>query len=174
MHPRIPRQSSPPSPARNRKRPALRSQQPFAQGQRRGEPPSSQLPAVPLLPVALGPYPFSEITTRWKTLPHGAGIVALLHQPANPGQSYQLFFLDEADDVHDALAQLHTRALLSVAEENGMVVYAVLYTELVAAARRQIVAELRTDSHLPTALSPSSLPPAPHRTSPVRSRWSRK
>jgi hypothetical protein len=174
MPSRIPRQSSPPATGRNRTRRAVSRRQRSPQGRRQGEPPEPQPPAVPFLPVSLAGYPFSEISTHWETLPHGAGIFALLHRPADPGQPYQPLFLDEADDIHEALTRLHTRALLSTAEERGTVVYAVLYTELVAAARCQIVAELRTDFHLSTALPLISRPPVPRRTFRVRSHRSRE
>ena len=121
--------------------------------------------------MSLGGYPFAETSTRWETLPHGAGIFALLHRPADPRQSYQPLFLDEADDVREALAGLSTRVLLSAAEEKGTIVYAVLYTELVTAALRQIVTGLCTELHLPT--TPPFLVPALHQLSPVRWRRSR-
>lgn len=116
---------------------------------------------VPLPAVSLGRYPFAEPTTRWEELQHSAGLFVILERPTDPGQSYRPLFVDEAEDVHHALAKLSARALLPAAVGTRTVVYAALYTELVKAARRQIVAELRAVYQLPATLPPTVPPSTP-------------
>jgi hypothetical protein len=131
-----------------------------------------QPPTAPLPPVALGGYPFTETTRQWKALPHRAGLVAILQAPSVPGQSYRPLFLTEAEDVHRAIDILQGRSALLAAKSTETIVYAALYTELVKAARRQIVVDLQALYHLPTSL-PLTLPPPPSRPSrrpPARGR----
>jgi hypothetical protein len=129
-----------------------------------------RLPPGPLLLVSLGRYPFAEPTTHWEALPHGAGLFVILERPTEPGQSYRPLFLHEAEDVRQAIAKLNARARLPRVG-TGSVVYTALYTALVPAARRQIVAELRTAYHLPATLPPAR-PSA--LASPPRSRRGRE
>jgi hypothetical protein len=127
---------------------------------RRVSAPKDAQPSDSLLPpVLLGRYPFAQVTTRWEALPHSGGLFAILDRLTEPGSPYRPRFLDEADDIVHALATLHTRALLPQGEMKTRV-YAALPTELVKAARRQIVTELRTLYQLPATLSPSPPPPS--------------
>ena len=111
---------------------------------------------TPLPPVSLGGYPFPELSTQWETIPHQAGLFAVLEWLPT-AEGYRLLVLDEAADRHEALATLHRRAMAPKVRSRSVLVYATLATDVVRAARQQIVATLRAVSHLPTPPS-SALP----------------
>lgn len=114
---------------------------------------------IPLSPISLGQYPFIGPFSRWEQLEPRAGIVALVEQSTVGTLSYRPLWLAEADDLHEAMAKFQAKGAALSLHGTGPITYAALYTELVAAARRQIVAELRTRYRLPSFL-PTTMPRA--------------
>src|SRR5262249_33001781 len=124
--------------------------------------PSDRALSLPLL--LLGHYPFVGPFGHWKQLEHRAGILAIVQRSTVGTLPYRVLWLTEAEDVQKALAQLQARGRALSGRGREAIVYAALYTDVVAAARCQIVAELRTRyqllSFLPTT-APRSLYSAP-------------
>ena len=107
---------------------------------------------APLPPVSLGGYPFPELTTQWATLPHQAGLFAILERVPTAG--YRPLLLGEAADIHEALAMLNQQVISPGVSNTSGLVYAALATTVVRAARQHIVTTLRTLYQLPTPLAP--------------------
>ena len=110
-----------------------------------------------LPPVSLGGYPFPILTTQWTTLPHRAGLFAILERVPT-AEAYRPLVLGEAADMHAALATLSRRVALPKVSTRSVLVYAAVVTHVVRAARQHIVTTLRTRYQLATPLAPL-LPP---------------
>src|SRR5215471_3494029 len=122
-----------------------------------GVPGHSHQAAPPLPPISLGGYPFPLLTTQWTTLPHQAGLFAILEREPT-AEAYRPLVLDEAADMHAALATLSRRFALPKASTRSGLVYAAVVTHVVRAARQHIVTTLRTRYQLATPLAPLLLP----------------
>ena len=133
---------------------------------------------IPLSPLSLGQYPFIGPFARWEQLEHSAGIVALVEQAPGGALSSRPLWLAEADDLQEAMAKFQAKGAPLSLQGTGPIAYAALYTNLVTAARRQIVAELRTRYQLPSVLptaaphssSSAPVPQSARRRSPARRR----
>ena len=110
---------------------------------------------------------------QWTTLPHQAGLFAILERVPT-ADAYRPLVLGEAADMYAALATLSRRVTLPGATPGRVLVYAALATNVVRAVRQHIVTTLRTRYQLPTSQDPL----LPHRSmvdasiaaSPPRSR----
>jgi hypothetical protein len=127
-------------------------------------------------PVSLSLYPFIGPFARWEQVEHRAGIVAIVARSGMGALPYRPLFVTDADDLREAMAKLQKGGAFSTHGTEPLA-YAALYTDVVAAARRQIVAELRARYQLPATLPtaallarlPSTVRSA-HRRSPARRR----
>src|SRR5215471_10927362 len=95
-----------------------------------GVPRHSHQAAPPLPPVSLGGYPFPLLTTQWTTLPHQAGLFAILERVPTT-EAYRPLLLGEATDMHVALATLSRRVTLSGVSNRSGLVYAAIATNVV-------------------------------------------
>jgi hypothetical protein len=120
--------------------------------------PASSGPTPPLSPIVLGHYPFVGPFPRWEMLEHRAGILAIVQRSAVHAPPYRPLWIAEADDLYAAMAKLHATAVIAPTQRRGPVAYAALYTEVVTAARRQIVTALRARYQLPAALPVAAQP----------------
>lgn len=57
---------------------------------------------MPLPPLGLGYYLFTDPFARWERLEHGAGIVAIVHRLTMDILPYRPLCVTEADDLHEA------------------------------------------------------------------------
>ena len=110
--------------------------------------------------MVLGHYPFAGPFVHGDAVQHRAGLFILLERTGSSARPYRLLFLDEAEDLHHAVATLQAKRGRVISWDPDTVVYAALYTDLAPAARRQIVAELRTHSQR-TASLPAVATPYP-------------
>src|SRR5262249_16184802 len=117
-----------PSPRRRRPRVAALSR--LAHKGEPGVPRHSYQAAPPLPPVSLGGYPFALLTMQWTTLPHQAGLFAILERVPT-AEAYRPLLLGEAADMYAALATLSRRVTLPGATPGRVLVYAALATNVV-------------------------------------------
>jgi hypothetical protein len=148
-----------PAPSRSRKG-AVPLAPPVSRIPPRPKAPRSVSPNVPLPPVVLSHYPFAGPFVHWDAVQHRAGLFVLLERTGSSAQPYRLLFLDEAEDLHHAVATLQAKRGRVISWDMDRVVYAVLYTDLAPAARRQIVAKLRAH-YQHTASLPAVATPYP-------------
>ncbi len=111
-------------------------------------PPPSK-PVLPLPPLTLGHYPFLGPFLHWQHLEHRAGILALVQRAPLGPLPYRVLWVGEAEDVQAAVGQWQARERGGSGRERVPIAYAALYTDVLAGARKQIVAELRAQAQPP-------------------------